>query len=154
MAGDGHSSGLLMAMRCQVYTQVMPTTPTDDLLANSDRTVGVHGFLDHATNALKREALLFDQIGIPQLDLNVVSSLDDLFWLRDIGIVRDVPPLFLGAQHLDAFVAETEEPIVTMPIPDERIGDEIVRRLSEMYKTVRTGGAEAVLARMGSIDLR
>jgi hypothetical protein len=50
----------------------MATTPTDDPLADSDRTVGVNWELDsrNILKSLKREALLFDQIGIPNPGLN------------------------------------------------------------------------------------
>jgi hypothetical protein len=76
-----------VAIRCQVDTQVVPATPTDDALANSDRTVGVLPYLDHVSK-LKREALLFDQIGIPHR-LNPDGNRDELDRLRDIGIVLD-----------------------------------------------------------------
>jgi hypothetical protein len=78
----------------------MATTPTDDLLANSDRTVGVYGYPFLAlSKSLKREALLFDQIGIPavaQLRSEVTQfeerlRVAELVWLRDMGIVRDLP---------------------------------------------------------------
>jgi hypothetical protein len=74
-----------------VDTQVVPATPTDDALANSDRTVSVLPNLDHVSK-LKREALLFDQIGIPRR-LNPDGNRDELDRLRDIGIVLDIPRL-------------------------------------------------------------
>jgi hypothetical protein len=101
----------------------MATAPTDDPLGNSDRTVGVLGYLEGALKSLKRQALLFDQIGIPD-DLNVVSDFAELDWLRDIGIVRDMYPLILShygtKQYLDAFVAVTGEVIDVMAIPDQQ----------------------------------
>ena len=147
----------------------MPTTPTDDPLANSDRTVGVSGELDHDTvRSLKRDALLFDQIVIPNSDnipeswgsielseLKRISK-SELDWLRDIGIVRDIPWLVrtdhptLYRQYLNAWVAETGEPIDVMAIPDERIKLEGERILS-WYDP---GVYAAVTSRLHSIELR
>jgi len=106
----------------------MATAPTDDPLGNDDCTVGVCGEQDLGDlKSLKRDALLFDQIAIPNLDRNVADlrydldrdSLDELFWLRDIGIVRDGPlPYFsvkdsptVDLQFLNA-LAETPLPIM------------------------------------------
>jgi hypothetical protein len=159
-----------VAIKCQVYTQVMPTTPTDDPLANSGRTVGIHAYQKLVTKSLKREALLFDQIGFRDLDY-MLSDLDifgfhefhpsavELYWLRDIGIARDVPPLHynrcsspVDRQFLDAIVAETGKPIDVTAIPDEGLHGELMRRLYEIEKTWDVHNA--VLSRAISIHLR
>lgn len=142
---------VLEPSECRVYTLVMETAPTDDPL---DRTVGVHTFLDQITSkALKREALLFDQIGIPNLNL---LSVDELFWLQDIGVVRDVPnspERERSHRHLlTAIVAETGEPI-DVAISDERLGIEIKKRLGGSVETGRDV-LHAVYSRMYSAVLR
>ena len=70
----------------------MATAPNDDPLANTDGVVGVRGRLPNDLESFKRDALLFDQIGIPELDQRVSrfpASLsqvgEHLLWLRDIN---------------------------------------------------------------------
>ena len=128
-----------------VYTRVMATTPTDDPLTNSDRTVGIHRYKDWAFKSLKREALLFDQIGIPWLDYWLLSLrrrgadaslFNELDWLRDISVVwelnlvqqadyflnEDRPPVL--RQYLGVIVAETGKPIDVITIPDQALRSE------------------------------
>ena len=132
---------------CRVYTRVMATTPTDDPLADSDRTVGVNWELDsrNILKSLKREALLFDQIGIPWLDYWLLSLrrrgadaslFNELDWLRDISVVwelnlvqqadyflnEDRPPVL--RQYLGVIVAETGKPIDVITIPDQALRSE------------------------------
>jgi hypothetical protein len=137
----------------------MATAPTDDPLVDSDRTVGVLPYLDHASKSLKRQALLFDQIGVPTIDLNVVSGFDEVDWLREIGIVRDVPALFLGndppAMHayLDAVATETGNPIDIESIPEQLLATEVMSRVF----TAQTAGLhalDAVLSRLYCTGLR
>lgn len=106
-------------------TLVMGTEPTDHLLANSDGTVGVRLNLYHNTPEwLKRDALPFDLITIPNLD-HEVSRLahshphvaEEEYWLRDSDIVWDGPKPdaeYLrfdhpkaSRQYLNAMAAET-----------------------------------------------
>ena len=144
----------------------MATPPTDDPLANSDRTVGVHAVLIQDTKSFKRGALLFDQIGIPALGRPAYfpvdfGAWDEVFWLRDIGIVWDIGHHIFNIgeeptvrrQYLEAIAAVTGMPIDVKAIPDERLEREAGRRRGKMY---RTGAAEliAILTRMYSINLR
>jgi hypothetical protein len=133
----------------------MATTPTDDPLANSDRTVGLHAYPDDATKALKRDSLLFDQIAVANLDRRMSSSLDELFWLRDIGIVLAISPFHYDDPHqfLDAITAVTGEPIDVTAIPDEQLDDEVERRLFA-EGTLGTNFGLAVLLRIYSTKLR
>jgi len=123
----------------------MATTPTDDPLANSDRTVGVRGHLGRdILKALKREALLFDQIAILDLDLldrslGRVSRLE-LGWLKDIGIVREGPLL-----------AEMEG---TIGKPDQTGFYEEMRALSDAYKRKDVAMYNAASARAYSAAFR
>jgi hypothetical protein len=144
----------------------MATTPTDDPLANSDRTVGVRwnwGAWDlNNIKALKREALLFDQIAF-RLNLDTQDNLDgvvklELNWLQDKGIVRSIFPEWHGddpladRDFLAATVAETREPIDIMAIPDNLVRVEVQRQWIELYHGPDFAGA--VLCRKCSIDLR
>lgn len=177
-----------------MYTLVMATKPTDDPLANTDRTVGVHGGLGRwelgdwklgDIKSLKREALLFDQIALPDLDwslkvgaleervsdltrsslshVDFVSSHDELYWLRDHGIVRDLPTrggeylLFdqptANRQYLNAFVAETGISNHIMAILEKGLGDDLARTL---WQAIEKGveRSRPFLSRMYSIALR
>jgi hypothetical protein len=147
----------------------MATTPTDDPLVNSDRTVGVRWDLDQNTlQSLKREVLLFNQIAIPELDSRVpraisslshldgfVGNFDELFWLRDIGIIRDLPALLPDGDTarllLAAIEAEMGPPDV-MVTPDEQLQNEFFfSRLEESGR--RPEVRRAVLSRMYSVYL-
>jgi hypothetical protein len=127
----------------------MPTAPTDDPLAAADRTVGVYPYPYQPTDALKRDALLFDQIAIAELDLKEFGELvnRELFWLRDIGIVRGISRGKWAAvrdvlfEDLIGYIAQ-QWPLA---IPEKQFVDEVVRR---------TIGIEAAWARAYSIDLR
>ena len=140
----------------------MATAPTDEPLPNSDRTVGVRALPlpNYAPNAFKRDALLFHQIVIPGVGFHRISGFDELYWLRDIGIVLDVPlhlfpPRYdystLARQQLDVLVAEMGVPIDALEIPDERLGDEVLRLLGDPSNDDIRG---AVSLRLTSIVLR
>jgi hypothetical protein len=160
----------------------MATTPTDDPLANSDRTVGVRfaPLNQDLLKSLKRDALLFDQIGIreirrpdPQLSdhigggwfkrdrpfsggaqLSKFEGLDELEWLRDSGIVRGIPLLNahspVDRQYRDAVAAE-------MGVP---IDDDISippKNILELFRPLRAESLyvqNAVVSRIFSINLR
>ena len=134
----------------------MPTPPTDVPIANSDRTVGVHTGLDGDTfKSLKRDVLLFDQIASPALDQDVAYHMsvfsdrdpDELFWLRDIGIVRDIPPVTIAAA--------TGMPIDGKAIPDEGIELEVIARMWKLRKARGLRVTDPTLsARIFSINLR
>ena len=130
----------------------MATMPTDDPL---ERTVGVRWELDYQVplESLKREALLFDQIAIPNLDQKVASN-EKLYWLRDNGIVRDIntesrSEPTANLQYLD----EMGEPIDVIAIRDERFLREESK--SELYAILGRPPQvkNAVLSRVYSIDL-
>ena len=122
----------------------MATPQTDDPLVGSDSTVGFRSTLDYNTpRMLKREALLFDQILIPFLDVNLTGVdpfvVEELGVIRDIGIIRDVPRV-LDHAHLDglqdAIIAETGIPFdVIKNNPDMRVVREITTKLNYLYKT-------------------
>jgi hypothetical protein len=144
----------------------MATTPTDDPLANSDRTVGVIGDPDSDLKSLKQEVLLFDQIALPGLDFLLAMPMpthgrfredcDELAFLQDIGIVRNIRSFdHIGLvhptpirQYLAALVAETGEPIDVMAIPDARLRSELWSRMP------RGPDVHAVESRMYSSYLR
>jgi hypothetical protein len=159
----------------------MATTPADDPLVNSDRTVGVWGaspFNEDDLKPFKRYALLFDQIAIPPPDrsLRVHSRmepgqsdwLDELDWLRDRGIVRHAEltagltnPL-AARQYLGAVVAETGEPIEVSAMSDQETIVEFLKRLNDLAAEALRGRRlpnvpptfSNVFPRMLSVDLR
>jgi hypothetical protein len=151
----------------------MATTPTGDPLVNSDRTVGVRPRLDF--KSLKREALLFDQIAIQLLDTELAVShgrrLREVLWLRDLGIIRDIPKRDYRhdpTEYLNAIAAETGRPIEPLAfdpslfvIPykqrvsaSERQTLEVIRRLVDAFQTTEPDVREAISLRMSSMDLR
>jgi hypothetical protein len=138
----------------------MATTPTDDPLVNSDRTVGVRADIDDGRlkpkwdqaglKLLKREALLFDQILIPELERWLPpagswrwrSHLDwgypfaskheakELRWLRDIGVVGNADNThfhdnegmrLLVREVLAEIAAAMRKPIDVREMSDERL---------------------------------
>lgn len=151
----------------------MATPPTDD---PRDRTVGVRKALgpwivEHdGVEPLKREALLFDQIAIPDVDKKLaalaaagfthVNGIREVCWLRDVGIVRDVPPFTnedfdspVPRQCVDAMLAEMgEPPIDDRAIDDERVGNAVRARLIEALN--EPGFLGEVLPRINCIKLR